>query len=49
MKKMNQILGKDEDTNIIKALNKSNEKLGGAIVLQNEDNKEYFSYIINMV
>jgi hypothetical protein len=33
MKKMNQILGKDEDTNIFKALNKCNENLGGAIAL----------------
>jgi hypothetical protein len=30
---MKKILGKNEDTNIFKALNKSNENLGGAIAL----------------
>jgi hypothetical protein len=43
MTKMKKILGKDEDTNIFKAVNKGNENLGGAIAQQNEDNKEQFS------
>jgi hypothetical protein len=30
---MKQILGKNEDANIFKALHKSNENLGGAIAL----------------
>ena len=46
---MRKILGKDEETNIFTALSKSNENLGGAIALQNEDNKEYFQSIIHMV
>jgi hypothetical protein len=46
---MRQILGKDEETNIFTALSKSNQNLGGAIALQNEDNKEYFESIIHMV
>lgn len=39
----NQIIGKDEDTNIFKAVIKGNENLGGAFAQQNEDNNEYFS------
>jgi hypothetical protein len=31
MKNMKKIIGKDEETNIFKALEKSNENLGGAI------------------
>ena len=46
---MRKILGKDEETNIFTALSKSNENLGGAIALQNKDNKEYFQSIIHMV
>jgi hypothetical protein len=34
MTKMKKILGKDEDTNIFKAVNKGNENLGGAIAQQ---------------
>ena len=33
MQQMKQILGKDEETNIFKAVNKSNENLGRAIAL----------------
>jgi hypothetical protein len=49
MAEMKKILGKDEDTNIFKAVNKANENLGGAIAQQNDDNKEQFSSIIQMV
>jgi len=42
MTQMKKILGKDEDTNIFKAVNKANENLGGAIAQQNDDNKEQF-------
>jgi len=44
-----KILGKDEDTNIFKALNKSRENTLGAIANSNDDNKEYFGSIIQMV
>jgi len=37
-----KILGKDEDTNIFKALSKSRENTLGAIANSNDDNKEYF-------
>lgn len=44
-----KILGKDEDTNIFKALSKSRENTLGAIANSNDDNKEYFGSIIQMV
>ena len=43
MSMFKQILGKDEDSNVFKALKQSNENFGGAIAKSNEDNKEYFS------
>jgi hypothetical protein len=43
MAEIKKILGKDEDTNIFKAVNKGNENLGGAIAQHSEDNKEQFS------
>ena len=44
-----KILGKDEDTNIFKALNKNRENTMSAIANSNDDNKEYFGSIIQMV
>ena len=44
-----KILGKDEETNIFKALSQSKENVGGAIAQSNEDNKEYFASIMQMV
>jgi hypothetical protein len=44
-----KLLGKDEDTNVFKALSKNKENMEGAIAQSNEDNKEYFLSIIEMV
>ena len=35
-----KMLGKDEDTNVYKAINRNKEILGGAIAESNNDNKE---------
>ena len=44
-----KIIGKDENTNIFKALSKSREDSRDNIAKSNEDNKEYFGSIIQMV
>ena len=44
-----KILGKDENTNIFKALSKNREDTVSAIANSNDDNKEYFGSIIQMV
>ena len=44
-----KLLGKDPETNIFTALSKSKENIGGAIAQSNEDNKEYFASIMQMV
>ena len=43
------MLGKDENTNIFKALSKNREDTVSAIANSNDDNKEYFGSIIQMV
>jgi hypothetical protein len=44
-----KMLGKDENTNIFKALSKNREDTVSAIANSNDDNKEYFGSIIQMV
>ena len=44
-----KMLGKDENTNIFMALSKNREDTVSAIANSNDDNKEYFASIIDMV
>ena len=49
MKYFNLILGKDENTNIFKAVKKSNENLEGEIAKSKNYDNDYFLTIILMI